>query len=284
MTLTPLANARTKSNPNGCGCQGSMCSQYTRLKMCVWPSTTTGYPAVVIPGSRSGRTPGSRCGVIPVNREEMPDGGRSGVRSRPCCSEGCQPPGTAGTRPANSAGAPLLVPVKGLGAGCLARLEPEATLGSGISQAGGGSVISLRPTAFEKGPLRGGVVKVNPLFRLVIVALLPEDLVIGGRVQLQTVVDIVGLLNPGPGIPGRGGAVCQAGRARRKRNYPLVRPQLTVDALTADPGGPIDTQVGIARRRPCPPSSHSGQRTNGYCTGGRYRGDPATFHLRLPGG
>ncbi len=41
MTLTPLATARAKSNPNGCGCHGSMCSQYTRLKMCVWPSTTT---------------------------------------------------------------------------------------------------------------------------------------------------------------------------------------------------------------------------------------------------
>src|ERR1700678_918026 len=40
-TLTPLAEARAKSNPNGCGSQGSMRSQYIRLVMCLWPSTTT---------------------------------------------------------------------------------------------------------------------------------------------------------------------------------------------------------------------------------------------------
>src|ERR1700690_1340510 len=54
-TLTPLAEARAKSNPNGWGSQGSMPPQYLRLVMCVWPSTTTGGAPALTGPARHGR-------------------------------------------------------------------------------------------------------------------------------------------------------------------------------------------------------------------------------------
>lgn len=119
-------------------------------------------------------------------------------------------------------------------------------------------MIVQRPGTLEEGTFGLGVVDVDPFLGIIADALCPDDLT-GGRVQLQAVVDVIGLLDRFWRRSSRVCPVGQVGGSVRKRNWYLSYSKFAVNTLSTYASRPIDAQRMVGRRcrwsRPRAPAS-----------------------------